>query len=329
MSTTCLLHRIKKLLLFLGLLLIAISMYAQQFSVQRFRILPNDISAYIHSEKDLNDEACALIKIVCNRDFVFSTPLGIVERTNDVGEIWIYVPHGTVQITIKHPQWGVLRDYRLPAPLESRLTYELVINSPVTMPQRKIPPMKQEATHYEMTFGYPSQLPVPEWVRPKRPKEKRTYLLMLDASIHKQELAGGIRIGTMRRHGFYVHLLSNFQKTSGTQDVECDKNGIPEGSDIPPYYTGKTENSRYAFLVGGLHRVTGKFCIYEGIGYGSRTVTWETNEGNYIRNKGYSAKGFSAELGGMLNIKKLIFSIGALTTGGSYWEVNTGIGFFL
>lgn len=323
MNTLYTLYAIKKILILLGILLIGFPLYAQQFSVQRFRLLPNDISAYIHPIKDLNEEVCALIKVVGSRDFVFSTPLGIVKRTNDVGETWIYVPHGTVQITIKHPQWGVLRDYRLPSPLESRLTYELTLNSPITMPRRKIPPMKETIAEHGLTFDCPSQLPKAKWIRPK---EKLRYLIMMDASIHRQEVAGGIRIGAMRRHGAYVHLLSNFRSAPNTHGMECDKNGIPEGSDIPPYYTGRTQNSRYAFLAGGLHRVVGNFCIYEGIGYGARTVVWETNEGNYLRNKSYSAKGFSTELGGILKVRKFAFSVGALTTAGSYWELNVGIG---
>ena len=79
------------------------TMKAQQFSVASFRLLTNDISAYISPVRDLNDEACALIKVVGNADFVFSTPLGIVQRKDEVGEIWVYVPHGTVLLTIKHP----------------------------------------------------------------------------------------------------------------------------------------------------------------------------------------------------------------------------------
>lgn len=315
-----------KYLLAFAVLLAGFPLYAQQFSVQRFRLLPNDISAYIHPVKDLNDEACALIKVVGNRDFVFSTPLGVVKRTNDVGETWIYVPHGTVQLTIKHPQWGVLRDYRLPSTLESRLTYELVLNSPITMPRRKIPPMKDEAVEYSLVYDIPSQLPPAKWRRPRRPKEPLSYLIMVDAGIHKKDVAGGIRLGVMRRHGAYVHLLSDFKSTPNTNGMECDKNGIPEGSDIPPYYTGNTKNSHYAFLVGGLHRIVGDFCLYEGVGYGARTVVWETNDGAYLRNKSYSAKGFSAELGGILRVRRFAFSAGAVTTAGKYWELNVGIG---
>lgn len=37
---------------------------AQEFSVASFRQLPNDMSAFINNVRDLNDEACALIKVV-------------------------------------------------------------------------------------------------------------------------------------------------------------------------------------------------------------------------------------------------------------------------
>ena len=36
---------------------------AQQFSVTKFRVLPNDVSAFITPVRDLNDEACALLKL--------------------------------------------------------------------------------------------------------------------------------------------------------------------------------------------------------------------------------------------------------------------------
>ena len=104
---------------------------AQDFSVRSFRTLVNDITAYIDPVRDLNDEACALIKVVGDEDFVFSSPLGIVKRKNEVGEIWIYLPAGSVMMTIKHPRWGVLRDYRFPTPLESRMTYEIRLTPPL------------------------------------------------------------------------------------------------------------------------------------------------------------------------------------------------------
>ena len=68
------------------LLFFCVTMHAQQFSVGSFRLLPNDITAYIAPVKDLNNEACALIKVVGDADFVFSTPLEIVQRKEEVGK---------------------------------------------------------------------------------------------------------------------------------------------------------------------------------------------------------------------------------------------------
>ncbi len=310
------------------MLLIFSTMYAQQFSVQSFRQLPNDISAYIQPVKDLNDEACALIKIVGSRDFAFSTPLGIVKRKNDIGETWIYVPRSTTQITIKHPQWGVLRDYRFPSPLESRMTYELVLSAPsVSIPRRKIPLIENTAVSdphtYELTI---QQLPVPEWRCPRRPKEKAAWLIMPSIGLHRQEAAGGIRLAWMRRHGIYLHALSDFRTTPDTNGQECDKNGLLPGSALPPYYSGRSEKSYYALTAGGIHRIVGNFCLYEGIGYGARTVVWQTDEGTYLRNSDYSSQGLTAEAGAMLRLRRFAFSVGAITTGGKYWMMNLGLG---
>ena len=63
------------------------SVQAQEFSVAGFRLLPNDVSAFITPVRDLNDDPCALVKVEAPSDFAFSTPLGIVSRKDKVGEI--------------------------------------------------------------------------------------------------------------------------------------------------------------------------------------------------------------------------------------------------
>ena len=83
--------------------IVCISAQAQKFAVKSFRMLPNDVSAFIEPVHDFNDEGCALVKVQGTADFVFSSPLGIVKRVDNVGEIWIYLPRGSKKITIKHP----------------------------------------------------------------------------------------------------------------------------------------------------------------------------------------------------------------------------------
>ena len=107
MKTTTTLGNARPLLLALCLwLLCGGSARSQEFTVSSFRLLPNDVSAFVNSVRDLNDEACALVKVEAPSDFAFSTPLGIVKRKDEVGEIWLYLPQGTKMLTLKHPVWG-------------------------------------------------------------------------------------------------------------------------------------------------------------------------------------------------------------------------------
>ena len=64
---------------------------AQQFSVTKFRVLPNDVSAFITPVRDLNDEACALLKVTATPEYAFSSPLGFLLRMDFVGELWLYL----------------------------------------------------------------------------------------------------------------------------------------------------------------------------------------------------------------------------------------------
>lgn len=101
------------------------SVQAQEFRVAAFGILETDLTARVSPMKDLNGDDCALIKVVMDKGFDFSGPLGIVKRIDKTAEIWLYVPAGTIMLTISHPQWGMIRDYKLPFELKGLTTYEM------------------------------------------------------------------------------------------------------------------------------------------------------------------------------------------------------------
>ena len=317
--------KLKQTFILFYFILFVTSVQGQEFSVNQFRVLANDITAYITPVRDLNDEACALLKVVGNHDFVFSTPLGVVERRNEVGEIWLYLPKGTIQITIKHPKWGVLRDYRFAKALESRMTYELIIAEPIeykhlaTTPLKNIPTslfIKDEVNH-----------PVKKWklIPFKRPKEPLHYLLLANMGISAKNLSAGIRFGMMRRHGGYLLYQTNFSNTPQTMG-KCDKNGLLDNGTITPYYTGKTTKSEYMIIMGGVHRLWSSIYLYEGLGYGKRLVAWENADNTYYENSHYSTKGIAAEVGMIYRFNKFIMSVGTQTISGKHWEANIGFG---
>ena len=102
---------------------------AQSLSVESFRLLENDLTAntYGTMEYDQNGQVSALIKVqTLEKGFVFDGGmLGIVKVDQKAGEMWVYVPYGLQRITIAHPDFGVLRDYYFPIPIEKARTYEL------------------------------------------------------------------------------------------------------------------------------------------------------------------------------------------------------------
>ena len=298
---------------------------AQDFRVRSFRTLVNDITAYIAPVRDLNDEACALIKVVGDEDFVFSSPLGIVKRKNEVGEIWIYLPAGSVMMTIKHPRWGVLRDYRFPTPLESRMTYEIRLTPPLDY-RRPLEMPELSRRPGSLSVGRPllNTLPTHPVTPLRRPRERLQGLAMLQAGFRDGRPSIGIRLGVMRRHGAYLlgqTDLHGFPATEGT----CDKNGTLDNGNMP-YYTGQKRENRWIFLAGGIHRIAGEWCLYEGIGYGQRNLAWEQSGGIWTRNSSYTHRGLAAETGALYRFYHWTVSAGVLTLQGKYWEATVAIG---
>ena len=120
-------------ILFILFVLCTQCVVAQDISVASFRLLENDLTANTHGtmEKDFNGETAALIKVVTTEQgFVFDGGMvGIVKVRQEVGEVFVYVPHGIKKISIKHPQLGVLRDYYFPVPIEKARTYELKLTT--------------------------------------------------------------------------------------------------------------------------------------------------------------------------------------------------------
>lgn len=304
----------------------AYALQAQQFKVRRFRVLPNDITAYIEPVKDLNNEACALIKVVGSSDFVFSTPLGIVRQVYEVGEILVYLPKGSKQITIKHPQWGVLRDYHFPYPLESRMTYELELAPTVGAAPVPLPQLKDEPASLDTTAHQSDSLTLHPTTRIKRPREPWCKIATVNWGIGKAGPTYGVRLALMRRHGAYLAFQSDLRGNVATLET-CSKDGALSGKTVYPYYTGEKKKQLYTITAGGIHRVFSELCIYEGVGYGRRTVAWETSDASYVLNKGYSTEGLSAEMGLMWRLRKWVVSAGLLTIRTKYWEAVMGFGF--
>lgn len=119
------------LLLLFGMLVSQLC-FSQELEIQLFRQNIADLEAAVNPVKDLNDNACALIKVaIAGDDVSFSGSIvGTPKKKN--GEYYVYVPEGTKRIQINRPMYLPLKivfsDYDIR--MESKMTYELRIKSP-------------------------------------------------------------------------------------------------------------------------------------------------------------------------------------------------------
>ncbi len=298
---------------------------AQEFSVGKFHDLPNDISAFINPVKDLNDEGCALIKVIAaSPDFAFSTPLGIAKRIDKTGEIWLYLPRGSKKITIKHASWGVLRDYLFPSKLESHKTYELTINEP----KKKIIDIDTKpivTTIRDTMVVTKIDTLVIKPVKPPVPLES-DILATAGFGGKASYLNWGVLATIMKRHGAFIHVSSDFGKT-GHIVASCSKTGLIDG--VERYYSGIIRRKSFMATVGAIHRAGSRIAVFEGLGYSSNALAWQlakSEGGDFVRNSFYSHKGLTAEAGIIIRFNRMAVSASVLTVKGSEWFASIGVG---
>ena len=299
---------------------------AQDFSVASFRDLPNDVSAFINPVRDLNDEDCALLKIVGPADFVFSTPLGIVKREDKTGEIWLYLPHGSRKITIKHAEWGVLRDYGFPSKLESHKTYELALLYPQVLPQGN-------------PYGEPTAFTIRDTlvvtrvdtliIKPVKPKIPIEFDVLANIGFGGKAsyTFGTLMLSLMKRHGGYLR-ISSLPSPTDDPIATCDRDGLVDGQER--FYSGVTSKRLFMVSGGAIHRLSGKWTIFEGLGYGETSLDWQlapSEGGGYVRNSWFSAKGVTAEAGVQFRWDCVVFAVSVSTLKGTQWFGSIGAGF--
>lgn len=304
----------------LGLLLMlamAVPCAAQKFSVISVSQQANDVSAFISPVRDLNGQACALLKVEAPKDFVFSTPLGIVKRVDEVGEIWLYLPAGTMQITLKHPEWGVMRNYRFKSALESHVCYVMKVKCP-----------QPEITEVHDTVVLTQTLRDTIAVKYRRPPLPCSSYIMATASLHRGGPSVGLFIATVKRHGLFLHARSNFCSI-GTTEFEVNSDGYVNDSEVLPFYNGEKRQANLVITAGLIHRLSKQLYVFEGAGYGKASTAWQLDqsEGNgWALCSDHSSKGVSMEAGLMWHNDRLAVMMSASNIKCKQWQMNIGVG---
>ena len=157
--------------------------------------------------------------------------------------------------------------------------------------------------------------------KPERPR----VMVMPVMGFRTSQMSYGLMVAAMRRTGGYIKAKYSFSNTP-SDDFECNDVGMSGEDGEVQWYTGKTEKSRLSVTGGILQRLWKPFYLYAGVGYGTRTLVWETVGGKWGKNKDHSLEGVEAEIGGILSAGPMVFSLGLQTNSFKYLEGNLGIG---
>ena len=305
-----------------AIFLAAFSLSAQtvgdgDFSVQSFRRLEWDLDARSnHPLRDQNGRKAALIKVITSAeglDFDVGV-MGVVAVRQEVGEVWVYVPEKVMKITVRHKDFGVIRDYVFPEPIESAATYEMVLKTPAPqIVEKEI--IVRDSIVYLPSPADSSAVPV---------RRRAPVGLSVSGIFAVPDYSGGLMLGWEKyRWGCYVKAVSNFRSPASAYD--CLSDGTTSEGYI--WTSGRSRVSRLSVTTGLVFRPCDWLSLYTGAGYGSRTLLWEDSSGYWSRVSDRSPRGVAADLGLQFRLRRLRLSAGISTTAFRTCDCELGAGF--
>ena len=287
------------------------------FSVRSFRRLEWDLDARSnHPLRDQNGRKAALIKVITSAeglDFDVGV-MGIVAVRQEVGEVWVYVPEKVMRITVRHKDFGVIRDYVFPEPIESAATYEMVLKTPA-------PPSVEKEIIVRDSIVY---LPSPADSSAVTVRRREPAGLSVSAAFAFPDCSGGFMLGWEKyRWGCYVKAVSNFRSSASAYD--CLSDGTTSEGYI--WTSGRSRVSRLFFTTGLVFRPCDWLSLYTGAGYGSRTLLWEDSSGCWSRVSDRSPRGVAADLGLQFRLRRIRLTLGVSTTAFRRLDGEIAVGF--
>lgn len=141
-------------------------------------------------------------------------------------------------------------------------------------------------------------------------------------SIDSQYMAG-ITAGQLGQVGWYVKGMMT-PSTPQRTEFTCNAEGLV--GDIMPAYSGTYSTFKYYGAAGINIRLGIPLYLNAGVGYGGRTLYWETSDNRWVKNSAGSYSGLAIDAGLMGTIKNIIISAG-VTVIQSNIDINIGVGY--
>lgn len=160
----------------------------------------------------------------------------------------------------------------------------------------------------------------------KEPCPGETFVMLNAAYDPSPQGSMGFSMGWVRRFGWFVSVMTNGNFSGFGFAGDCDGNGLlPDGHLLQ--YTGEVSKMRLSVMAGGMMRLSGPWIGRVGLGYGNRTLCWESIDGKWYRNTAFSHQGIDLSAGVQLHWRGLAASLEAVTTQFQNVEFKIGIGY--
>lgn len=330
-------NKLKHLLV--ALLMLPLAGMAQEIKIEDFQKLERDMSARTAKVKDVNGDLCALLKIeTTEKGFEFSG-CNIEKTEQKTGEIWLFASPGVKFITIKHKDFGVLRNYQFPQSIESGVVYQIKLSTKAkevkidTSTINKAVDSKIDAKMEEMNKklaeleqlkqdiqNQPKQEETPVYVKPLSDRDK--FVMLTAAYSTSPQLSLGLSFGMLKTWGWYVSVASGLEFEALKAQREDDAAGT-----AGYYYDGNNTSARLSAHAGVMYRVAKPMAIKLGLGYGIRNLAFSTFDGDYVMINSASHKGLECSAGVHLSLGRMALAVDLLTIGFKYSEIKVGIGY--
>lgn len=279
--------KIERIYLISTLLMLCMQLCAQEIKVKSFEKLERDLIARTQERLDLNDEPCAVVRVTVPRVKEMTFEGNIVgDVIYTPGEALVYLADRSNSLTIKSESFGTMK-YTFPERVKKQVAYRLSL-----------------------------QLILSE--------DQKVRTLVMPVMGVGGVTSYGLMLALVRKTGPYVKVKANFKTMSA--DLECDDQGVIDGTDKYAWFTGETKKTRFAVTGGVIQRIKSNIYAYGGLGYGQSNYGWLTTDGEWVKNSDHSYKGLEFDLGAIYRYKNLAVSLGYQTNSFKYHEATIGVG---
>lgn len=148
--------------------------------------------------------------------------------------------------------------------------------------------------------------------------DKFSFVTLNAAYSVAPQLSYGISFGSVKKVGWYLSAMSNFDFTGlNVIDKPFDEVAI----------TGNSKTTRLSATAGLVIRMAKPVYLKLGAGYGMRIRAAETLNGQYVKYPANTYEGIEATAGVMFRLGGLAISLDAVTTNFKMMEMKVGLGF--